>query len=177
MKRDPADVMAAMVKAAAGIVEAAPAAMPEGEGDHTGEIEIELDEDGIAQVGEDEPAGLAVEPLRRRLRRRQAEKAEMIRLVQAEKAEMIRLVKLCEQNASAIGQVRLDWQSSVRSLLGSQSGSKWSPYDVCADGAEKAKRRAGGRARSAQQRHNPCQCAFCSTKPAPRNTSSTSCAR
>jgi hypothetical protein len=166
MKRDPADVMAAMVKAAVGIVEAAPAAMPEGEGDHTGEIEIELDEDGIAQVGEDEPAGLAVEPLRRRLRRRQAEKAEMIRLV-----------KLCEQNASAIGQVRLDWQSSVRSLLGSQSGSKWSPYDVCADGAEKSKRRAGGRARSAQQRHNPCQCAFCSTKPARRNTSSTSCAR
>jgi hypothetical protein len=96
---------------------------------------------------------------------------------EAEKAEMIRLVKLCEQNASAIGQVRLDWQSSVRSLLGSQSGSKWSPYDVCADGAEKAKRRAGGRARSAQQRHNPCQCAFCSTKPAWRNTSSMSCAR
>ena len=46
-----ADVMAAMVKAAAGI-EAAPAAMPEGEGDP---VLIELDEDGIAQVGEDEP--------------------------------------------------------------------------------------------------------------------------
>ena len=138
MKRDPADVMAAMVKAAVGIVEAAPAAMPEGEGDHTGEIEIELDEDGIAQVGEDEPAGLAVEPLRRRLRRRQVEKAEMIRLV-----------KLCEQNASAIGQVRLDWQSSVRSLLGSQSGSKWSPY------------RRGGEGEATGW----WSCAFCSTTP------------
>ena len=49
-----ADVMAAMVKAAAGMEStAAPGAMGEG-GDQAGEMELELDEDGIAAAGEDD---------------------------------------------------------------------------------------------------------------------------
>jgi FtsZ-binding cell division protein ZapB len=56
---------------------------------------------------------------------------------QAEKEEMNRLVMLCKENASLISRVRPDWQSSVRSLLGSLLGSQWSPYDICADQAEK----------------------------------------